>query len=253
MTADKCDKDNPKTGAKAEHETKETEYPGRRWTMLDILAYICGVLALVGSLWLGFLGVSGSLRDQRIWALWVLYGTLLLILTGAFLYFHQNVRKAIEQERKAADGTSQSRTPTQERPIVIVAACQLDDLEPGKIPRLRIRFQNVGNALAETLEIKTQTLFGTADEPPDPLVYKDVPPGGSAPLGSGDSAFVNVSLPELEPFVDRIKTDIIHFWFYGEARYTANGITENPWTQFCFRYDHAAGGFKPYRKYNEVH
>ncbi len=58
---------------------------------MDIAVYICGVLFAIASLWLGYLGVSGHLRDQKLLGLWVLYGALIFILTGAFLYFTQKL------------------------------------------------------------------------------------------------------------------------------------------------------------------
>ena len=59
--------------------------------MLDILIYTCGALAVIGGAYLSYLGVFGHLSDQRVPALIALYGTLLFVLTGGFLYSLQKL------------------------------------------------------------------------------------------------------------------------------------------------------------------
>ncbi len=61
--------------------------------MLDVLVYVCGVLVLIGGLLLGYLGVAGGFTNQRVLALWILYGTLFFVLTGAFFYFLKRLKE----------------------------------------------------------------------------------------------------------------------------------------------------------------
>jgi hypothetical protein len=91
MVPDNTNKGSANAEAKAEHEGRKLNRPRRR-TMLDILIYVCGTLVLIGSLCLGYLGVSGGLKNQRILGLVILYGTLFFVLTGAFLFFYQRLR-----------------------------------------------------------------------------------------------------------------------------------------------------------------
>ena len=63
--------------------------------MLDVLIYIFMALVAIGGLWLGYLGVAGHFRNQRFTALWVLYGTLVCLLTAVFMYLHQHIEMPI--------------------------------------------------------------------------------------------------------------------------------------------------------------
>src|SRR5262249_36230303 len=60
--------------------------------VLDTLIYLCGLFVIVGSIWLGYLGVGGHWKDQRILGLCVAYGSLIFLVTGAFFYFLQRLR-----------------------------------------------------------------------------------------------------------------------------------------------------------------
>jgi hypothetical protein len=92
MTADETNKDDAETDTKAEHKAKEIKKPRRRHTMLDVLIYCCAALVIIGGLCLSYLGVAGGFQNQRVLALTILYGTMLFVLTGAYLYFLQNLR-----------------------------------------------------------------------------------------------------------------------------------------------------------------
>ena len=121
--------------------------------MLDVLIYTCGALVVVGGLCLSYLGVSGSLHNQRILALWVLYLTLFFVLTGAFLYFYQNLQKSLANE------------PERERPLLAVESTTLRNLADGR-GFVEVAVRNAGNIEARTATVNT-TLWGRSTEEDD--------------------------------------------------------------------------------------
>ena len=122
-------------------------------TVLDILIYSCGALVVVGGLCLSYLGVSGSLHNQRMLALWVLYLTLFFVLTGAFLYFYQNLQKSLANE------------PERERPLLAVESTALRNLADGR-GFVEVAVRNAGNVEAHTATVNT-TLWGRSTEEDD--------------------------------------------------------------------------------------
>lgn len=87
--ADKGIKGASKAYAKSKHKADEVWQKWGPKSVLDVSIYICGTLAVLGSLWLGYLGVSGHLKNQQSLGLWILYSTIIFVLTGAFLHFQK--------------------------------------------------------------------------------------------------------------------------------------------------------------------
>jgi hypothetical protein len=107
--------------------------------MLNIAIYICGALVAVGGLLLGYLGVAGGFTNQRILALMILYVTLFFLLTGAFLYFYQNLRS-----QKPASNLS-------DRAYVVISKGYLaESPNTGNYPIATLEFENTGKTPAAT-------------------------------------------------------------------------------------------------------
>lgn len=104
----KPEEDNAKADAVTKGKDKN-ERPKR--TKMDVAIYICGVLFAVGGLWMGYLGVAGHLKDQKLLGLWVFYGTLISVVTGAFLFFHQRISNIQEAQNAQVAARTKERFP----------------------------------------------------------------------------------------------------------------------------------------------
>jgi hypothetical protein len=146
--ADKAIKGASKAYAKAKDKAEKVWQEWRPKSVLDILIYICGLLAAIGGLWLGYLGVSGHLKNQQSMGLWVLFGTIIFVLTGAFLHFQKLLwegstkTEAVTNAPHAATG----QQPVTGRPYVFIKEIGLrEPLTAGKNPIIIFTVSNSGS------------------------------------------------------------------------------------------------------------
>jgi hypothetical protein len=148
-------KDDAKVNAKTEHKAKEIWRKWREKSVLDVLIYICGILVVIGGLWLGYLGVSGHLNSQKVLGLWILYGTLFFVLTGAFLYFQKSiwegqVTAAPQPNGPLVDLEKSSR----DRAYVVLSSAYLaEPPNTGNPPVAKLEFENTGKTPAVNVRI----------------------------------------------------------------------------------------------------
>ena len=120
--------------AKAEAETETARKETRPKTMTDVFIYVCGALVVIGGLWLGYLGVFGHLKSQQSLGLWVLYATILFVLTGAFLYF----QKLIWQSKEVVAAQKTDPLPT----VPQISAADRPWLSVDIVPNGPLTFEN---------------------------------------------------------------------------------------------------------------
>jgi hypothetical protein len=189
MTMSQAEKDNAKANAVTKGEAKK-ERPKR--TAMDIAIYICGVLFAIGGLWIGYLGVAGHLKDQKLLGLWIFYGTLISVLTGAFLFFHQRIRDARDAAAKIAEENAKifATDSAKERPELFIENSSIEPFVPGQDSKVKIMIKNIGKRNAYRIVIKSATSTASAAYPgplkdylapnlvmEDPQ-YKDLVPAG---------------------------------------------------------------------------
>lgn len=209
MNADDSNKGHAEPGAEAEHEGKKTG-PRRRKTM-EALIQICGVLVVIGGLLIGYLGVSGGFTNQRILALWILYGTLFFVLTGGFLYFLSRQYEA------------QANAPEYQRAYISLAKSDVFDFERGRQAAVLLTFRNSGKTPASDLQVITQILQG----PPnvvldwDAVSRSNFPDAGRTYVTAGDTGVQHYSFPPQvtnEDF-DAIRNGSKRIYVFGKVFY----------------------------------
>jgi hypothetical protein len=222
----KTQKRNAKPKAKTKHKNKEVQRPHRRRTMLDILIYVCGVLVIVGGLCLGYMGVSGSLKNQRILALEVLYVTLVFVLTGAFLYFYQNLR---------SQGVKEAGLHLINRASVAIQSANLTVFELNKNTEALITFVNSGKTTATNVRVYGHIQL--RDKPLDPGMpgakdIKEEPSQDVIPANGGTTNMPFSSGSMLTPNLLKLIDNGSHrIYIWGIVTYE-DAIGER-WTKFC--------------------
>jgi hypothetical protein len=160
--ADKAIKGASKAYAKAKHNAEKVWQKWRPKSVLDVLSYIFGILAALGSLWLGYLGVSGHLKNHQTMGLWVLYTTIIFILTGAFLHFQKLIWEGsakTEATVQKTDGPPQNTISAGDRPWLAVDVIPNGPLAFGKDDAvLQVRFVvfNTGRSVATSTTINAK-------------------------------------------------------------------------------------------------
>jgi hypothetical protein len=213
-----------KIGAVAK-QTEERRPTGKR-NMIDGLIYVCGVIVVIGGLCIGYLGVSGGFTNQRILALVLLYVTLLFVLTGAFLYFYQNLR---------------NRTP-QMAPKIWVKEANMLNVAAEHEPTIALLFENIGGAPARKLFI--EITFSWQDSrggleygkpsPNDPIVADLLPPGQTL-NGTGFAGF------RLNPAdIEAIKRSQKFLYVYGRGSFEDESGNKYS-SSFCYFVDPRLG------------
>jgi hypothetical protein len=152
MSADQGHADS-KVEPEPEHEQIKSLRGGR--SVLDVAIYACGTLAVIGGLCIGYLGVSGGFHNQRVLALWLLYFSLLFVLTGAFCYFLQRLKVDIAREDAAKEPVvkPEPEKPRTERAVMsFIETIPTEANEAGQ--RVTIfQFQNTGDIPARDVKV----------------------------------------------------------------------------------------------------
>lgn len=158
MSTNNADESHAESKAEAKHENEKV-HPRRRKPLMDALIYICGAFVVIGGLWLGYLGVSGHLRSQQSLGLWVLYGTVFFVLTGAFLYFQSLIWKNREAAAREV-GNVRDISPA-DRPWLSVDIVPNGDLtfEDNNVNvRTRFIIRNTGRSAATGATISASVI-----------------------------------------------------------------------------------------------
>jgi hypothetical protein len=231
---------NDKASAIANGEGKK-ERPKR--TTMDVAIYICGVVFAVGSLWIGYLGVAGHLKDQKLLGLWVFYGTLISVLTGAFLFFHQR----ISAEISARADVKESKEAGGPRPYVTVTSVVLQDLMIGQKPHVIIEYTVGGQVAAHQVQVTSRISLTTkSDYVPDErnLEVQKIDPflAPSAKMFSHVFASWELTKDRLE----QIKNGKLWLYAYGTIEYADETGHHFPSYKYRFRYSYQTKGFSFY-------
>lgn len=156
--------------------------------MLDAAIYTCASLVLVGCICLGYLGVGGGFYNQRMLALVITYVTLVFVLTGAFLYFYQNLRQ--DQQRLNLSISVQLMPPIPE---------QVGKDDDTTVNQVLVIFVN------NTPITKTDTHL-TLRMPKILKVVLDDPKRVLVEGGGDNATYVHLSVPEMVPNEKRVVT-----------------------------------------------
>jgi hypothetical protein len=208
---------------------------------MDIAIYICGSFVAIGSLWMGYLGAAGHLKDQKLLALWVLYGTLISVLTGAFLFFHQRVSNADASARSAEiarQAAEAQRTSLSSRPELFMEHTTPDPIAAGKRVTMRMIVRNRGSLTAHKIKIAAMhALFKSSFT--GPLQYHQAnPPDISPSIGvSASYEFISVSpwTVTKAQIVD-LRDGNIRLFHYGKGTYEDKRGKEFVF-QFCAMFE----------------
>lgn len=211
--------------------------------MLDVLIYICGAFVVIGGLWLGYLGAFGHLKGHQVLGLWVLYGTFFFVLTGAFLYFHQNLRK------------TSTATPldTANRPYMWTKEFNFGGLVIGEHPRFQVVLENAGKIPA--LNFRGQ-IVGYTTPPPlsEPLQFPASPYESSVFIPAGGSVnqvFVDKDFVSNEAFIQTVNSEQAVMYVYGRAEYDDSNGKHYTLT-YCAFWNPSKKSFTACPKYNET-
>jgi hypothetical protein len=243
--ADKAIEGTSKAYAKAKHKAEEVWKKWRPKSVLDVLIYICGTLAVLGSLWLGYLGVSGHLKNQQSFGLWILYATITLVLTGVFLHFQKLIWEGSAKAEAAAQhkgAAPHSTISAAERPYLYFKFFRLlDSLTAGKRTVFQASITNSGRAPATGSF--TDITWGTKFTPlAGPLMYS---PSGTHEFSLAPDEVLTLTFDiDFVPTEEQIKAldaKQLFLFVWARGEYTDEAGRTYPFP-FCYRYDKQVPG-----------